>query len=324
MKWFYKLNNTIRVLIAIVAWVPFLILAITQGANENEISTPIMLVSFLLMGIGIFFTVFAVRASLRDKAEKQKMADEQAAIQKVHNYNAQPINATAYQQQAKQMSDSRDALIKKATRNESIFLINNRNKEMQDGISFISIGNEVEFEFDDSYESCLVICGWHNIGYLPMKFAHQLKDGQFHAFVKDKFIDDNGKYNIEITILFFDNKFISNGSNGLCAKVSKGIQLPRNTKVVGVTYENRQYAVMNSIVNDSLIIKHYPSNDYPNAVAVFNRRLNLMLGYISSELAYDLLIAFGNNFKLFGSVTAITGGNNVDNVYGCNIVIIGN
>lgn len=99
-----------------------------------------------------------------------------------------------------------------------------------------------------------------------------------------------------------------------------GVDLPLFTKVVGVTFNDCQENIKTSKIGDELIIKHTPSEKYPESTAVINKRTNKMLGHIRKDIAISLVKEFKNNFVLVGEIADITGGN-VGESYGCNIKI---
>lgn len=80
MKWFYKLKRAVRVIIAVVAWLPvFIFCGIIGGdigENAENLQTWQAIVFLILLAVGIVFTVFAVLARNR---EKQAERDAQAA-----------------------------------------------------------------------------------------------------------------------------------------------------------------------------------------------------------------------------------------------------
>lgn len=80
MMWFYKLKRSVRVIIAVVAWLPvFIFCGIIGGdigENAENLQTWQAIVFLLLLAVGIVFTVFAVLAR---KREKQAERDAQPA-----------------------------------------------------------------------------------------------------------------------------------------------------------------------------------------------------------------------------------------------------
>ena len=80
MMWFYKLKRTVRIIIAVVAWLPvFIFCGIIGGdigENAENLQTWQAIVFLLLLAVGIAFTVFAVLAR---KREKQAERDAQPA-----------------------------------------------------------------------------------------------------------------------------------------------------------------------------------------------------------------------------------------------------
>lgn len=80
MMWFYKLKRSVRVIIAVVAWLPvFIFCGIIGGdigENAENLQTWQAIVFLLLLAVGIVFTVFA---ALARKREKQAERDAQPA-----------------------------------------------------------------------------------------------------------------------------------------------------------------------------------------------------------------------------------------------------
>ena len=80
MMWFYKLKRSVRVIIAVVAWLPvFIFCGIIGGdigENAENLQTWQAIVFLLLLAVGVVFTVFA---ALARKREKQAERDAQPA-----------------------------------------------------------------------------------------------------------------------------------------------------------------------------------------------------------------------------------------------------
>lgn len=75
MKWFYNLKRSIRIIIAVVAWLPLVIFAGvisgSIGENGENMQAWQAVVVLLLLAVGVVFTVFAVIARRREtKAER--------------------------------------------------------------------------------------------------------------------------------------------------------------------------------------------------------------------------------------------------------------
>lgn len=102
--------------------------------------------------------------------------------------------------------------------------------------------------------------------------------------------------------------------------VDDDIVFPIHTKIKGVTFENRQEYLSESLEGDMLFIDHTPTDEYPNAISITNGRTLKQLGYVNSELANKLLDKFGAGLRLNGEIVEITGGTDGKN-YGCNIII---
>lgn len=96
-----------------------------------------------------------------------------------------------------------------------------------------------------------------------------------------------------------------------------------NTKVVGVTFGNddgtsRQEIIKACKPGDDIIFKPVPTEEYPDAIGVFNKR-GQQLGHIGAELAVELKEKYANN-PMSVTVNNITGGG--DKNYGCNLHIV--
>lgn len=97
------------------------------------------------------------------------------------------------------------------------------------------------------------------------------------------------------------------------------ITLPLRTKVVGVTFENRQEYLRIAKAGDRISICHAPTDEYKEATEIIHCNTGNKLGYIKKELAERLVVEFGDYFQLEGHISEITGGDNKN--YGCNICI---
>lgn len=215
MMWFYKLKRSVRVIIAVVAWLPVIIFSgIIGGDVGDDLQTWQAIVFLLLLAVGIVFTVFA---ALARKREKQAERDAQSA--------AAPERA----------NDTAQATPRADVRRPSVVT---------------------------------------------------MSDAAIHA------------------------------------PVDGGIKLPMFTKAVGVTFDNCQSHIQKSNVGDPLLIKHKPTDDYPNSTDIINARTGGRVGRIGGDLAWSLLDAFDEGFVLDGVIVDITGGSDGQN-YGCNIKITG-
>ena len=110
--------------------------------------------------------------------------------------------------------------------------------------------------------------------------------------------------------------------HGISVGIVREVELPFYTKAVGVTFDDHQSCIQESQNGDALLIKHNPSEQFPNSVDIINVRTNKSLGHIKSELAEQLLITFGQFFVLNGKIADITGGTPDRPTYGCNIQIL--
>ena len=100
------------------------------------------------------------------------------------------------------------------------------------------------------------------------------------------------------------------------------IDFPIFTKAVGVTFDNCQENIQKSNVGDPLLIKHKPTEEYPESTDIVNARTRKRVGRLKSDLAWEFLGEFDERFTLDGEIADITGENDGQN-YGWNIKIIG-
>lgn len=90
------------------------------------------------------------------------------------------------------------------------------------------------------------------------------------------------------------------------------------TKIVGVTYNDRQKAISKLQIGDELYLIRQPNNPYDNN-AILCVHNGYELGYISKSLAVDLAPQIDNGKHVFAIVKDVTGGDGLS--YGCNIQI---
>ena len=101
------------------------------------------------------------------------------------------------------------------------------------------------------------------------------------------------------------------------------INFPIHTKARGVTFGGRQEFLQDSEEGDSLIIKHAPTPEYPDTIAIINERTGKQLGNIGADLAASLLGEFGEGCTFCGVIQEITGGEDDKKTLGCNLTIEG-
>lgn len=298
MKWFYSLKKSLRIVIAVCAWLPLVIFAVAIsgaiGADGESMQPWQAVVTLLLLAVGVFFTVFAVIASKREKAAKpsQTPAPPQPA----------PIAPAAADIGVK----ARPAVRYNNTPSFSCKLIKNGNAEMQDNIACCNEGDEVIADYDPDAD--LYVCSHDvgDIGYFPEKFSDRLTE-RCRIAISGIAENENGKLSVTVSVY---------------EQAEGGVSLPAFTKVVGVSFGDRQAYIKESREGDPLIIKHAPTNDYPNAAAVINKRTGNTLGHINKDFAAALLSEFGNGFILKGIIKDITGGTPDAPHFGCNIEIM--
>lgn len=299
MKWFYSLKKPLRIAIAVCAWLPLVIFsAAISGAigTDGEGMQPWQaVVVLLLFAVGVLFTVLAVIASKREKTTKP--SESRTPTHPQPTYTATPLPVTARVSRPVVRYNSTPAFVCK--------LIKNGNAEMQDNIECCNEGDEVITDYDPDAD--LYVCSHDvgDIGYFPKKYGDRLT-GQYHIEITDIAENENGKFSVEVAVYM---------------QADGGVSLPAFTKIVGVSFDDRQARIKESREGDPLIIKHTPTSEYPNAAAVINTRTGQMLGHINKDFAASLLSSFGNGFALEGVIKDITGGTPDAPHLGCNIEI---
>ena len=304
MKWFTSLKKAYRIIIAVCAWLPLVIflaaISGSIGTNGEGVQLWQSFVMLLLLALGVFFTVFAVIASKREKGAKQAVATpdtpekQPRANTRPQTTNPRPAPAIT----ARIVQAPATALFK-------CRLIKNGNSEMQDNIACCNVGDVVIA--DEDIETGLKICSHDvgDIGYFAESYGDRIRDNM-RLVISDIIENDNGKLSVEVTAY---------------SQYADGITFPIHTKVAGVSFGNRQAVVKESRAGDPLIIKHTPSNEYPSAAAIYNGRTGRALGHVQADLAEKFRSAFGNGYVLNGKITEITGGTPATPNYGCNILI---
>ena len=101
------------------------------------------------------------------------------------------------------------------------------------------------------------------------------------------------------------------------------IDFPIHSKARGVTFGGRQEYLRDSEEGDTLIIKHAPTPEYPDTIAIVNERTGKQLGNVGADLAASLLGEFGEGCSFHGIIQEITGGEDDKKTLGCNFTIEG-
>jgi hypothetical protein len=310
MEWFYKLSRKIRNTISAACWVVFVVfLAIVSrvfgdAVGENRF---VAVITIVLFGVAVAASVFASKATKREKkAENEKAAAELKARQEAE----QAEQFAVWEAEAKKREEYKKSLVFPDNPTFTVKLIKNANSDMQDNISSVNVGDEDTVYFDCDKELFLCCAKGFEVGYIPERYTNQCNnDSKF--IISDVQLNENDKYSVVVDV-YTPLKVKTQISDN--ADI-----LPRRTKAKGVSFENRQEHLRNSQSGDELTIKHTPTEQYPNTISITNNRTGENLGNIASDLADELLSAYGNGCCFVGKILAITGGGDVS--YGCNIVI---
>lgn len=317
MNWFYKLKRQVRIIITVVMWVLLFVVAglIGNSMGENEeIKGWQAIIILLLLAVATAVTVFTIIARSKEvkatkiakQAEEEKIAKAKTEIaqsEKTSKTNELLQNDDLLSDGIKLNHDD-DLSIFSDTPDTVVTLIRNRGEEIQSEIEQCNVGDDVTISYD--YESGLYLCSadsW-NIGYLPEKVGDTLQ-GKLHIEIDSIKENSEGIYSVKVAIYKPINK----------------IHFPIRTKVVGVSFDDRQDCIKASKEHDTLTIKHSPLAKYPEASLIINDRTGKTLGSVRKELAQDLLDNLGKGFVLCGEVDEITGGSDGKEYVGCNIII---
>lgn len=320
MKWFYNLKRSVRIIIAVASWLPLVIFACaiagSIGENGENMQGWQAAVTLALLAVGIFFTVFAVIAGKREKSATR--AAEVPPARTATQPAAAPVRpvATAIRPAKPSFNDISDNRIKTVSDDTAVFcdtpeftvkLSRNGKAEYQDNITSCKIGDNVLLERDEAGILCFSSGG--EIGYLP-DHAIEMRRGKYLIKIEDiPYNENTDKY--AVVIAAYPLK--AGGAS---------VTFPVHTKIRGVTFEGRQVYLSESRAGDVLTVRHAPTKEYPNTIAVINTRTGKTLGNIGSDLAESLIGAYGAGCAFNAEILEITGG--ADGAkYGCNIVIDG-
>jgi DNA polymerase-3 subunit epsilon len=111
MKWFYKLNRKTRNIIVIGLWVLFVVLVAVVGNDAKDTTesgevSPLALLVSIVDCAAIFFTVFAIIATVREKKTQKQAEQEKAAAELKARQEAEQAERLA--QQARLIQEQKD------------------------------------------------------------------------------------------------------------------------------------------------------------------------------------------------------------------------
>ena len=320
MMWFYKLKRSVRVIIAVVAWLPvFIFCGIIGGdigENAENLQTWQAIVFLLLLAVGVVFTVFA---ALARKREKQAERDAQPAAAPERQKGTPPA-ADVRRPSVITMSDAAIRAPEKrkpAPLNTYPTTVRITPFDRRVAGIDVKVGDAVVIKYEGDAvmrssggypiidANCYI--GDVKIGLFPYgKYLRAIYGGRDYPCSIASIENNDGKYDISVNI---DLPFI------------KDSKLPLITKLNGVTFNVRQDTLAASVVGDSVLIKHNPNDEYPNTVEVFNVALDASCGVIPSDNGEKLLKKYKAGCKFNGVITSIYGGGGGKN-YGVDIMIL--
>lgn len=101
------------------------------------------------------------------------------------------------------------------------------------------------------------------------------------------------------------------------------IAFPFSTRIVGVTFENRQEYLKQCNQGDKVSVQHRPTFDYPDTLAVVHIKTGNIIGNIDATTARHLLTQFGVGVFFDGHIYDLLGGHGKYKNVGCDIKIDG-
>lgn len=101
------------------------------------------------------------------------------------------------------------------------------------------------------------------------------------------------------------------------------IVFPFSTRIVGVTFENRQEHLKQCNQGDKVSVQHRPTFDYPDTLAVVHIKTGNIIGNIDATTARHLLTQFGVGVFFDGHIYDLLGGYGKYKNVGCDIKIDG-
>ena len=314
MKWFYKLKRAVRIIIAVVAWLPLFVFAAVVGGSIGDsgenIETWQAFVVVALLAFGVVFTVFAVLAR---RAETKADRDAKAAARQAATSAAKPAPASAPVFVPAPSPAKRQPLpLEKFPAKVQITAFEKRVDEMT-----LSAGDDCVIKYENSpvmvssggypMIDALVYKGDKKVGIFHYgKYLRAIYGAVDYPCKIASVEKIDGKYNILIDI---DLPF------------KKDSKLPLITKLNGVTFGERQKALAASVVGDAVVVRHSPSPEYPNTLEVFNSALDASIGVIPSESAEKLLKKYKSGCVFCGVITSLYGGG-VGKNFGVDITIL--
>lgn len=311
MKWFYKLNRKIRIVIAVLAWLPFVVSALVinsmLGGNVDNMSGGQAAIVLLCLAVGIFFTVFAVKARRLDMpaAPVEKSPTAPPSTARSNTPPTQTVKPAPVLEDKKAASPiiRKPAPLPLYDATVAVECFDNRVKS--NGIINISVGDKCTIKFQESAAisvggknavDAVVYCGGVNCGYLPHNVAKHIRaiygNTEYNCTVATVHIGENAALTVNIKLPY-----------DYTAKT-----LPIKTTLSGVTFENRQQHIAQSVVGDVLTVRHAPRADFADTVEVYNNATNQSVGVIPAEIAAKLLKKYGVGCSFVGVITSIYGG----------------
>lgn len=167
----------------------------------------------------------------------------------------------------------------------------------------------------------LIICALLAVGVVFTVFAIKARAKETKA-ARDAKRTERAALESRKKITTTENPHIIKMSDAAVTSPATTLSFPIFTKAVGVSFDNCQENIQKSNVGDPLLIKHKPTEEYPESVDVINARTRKRIGRIKSDLAWEFVGEFDERFTLDGEIADITGGSDGQN-YGCNIKIVG-
>ncbi len=323
MKWFYNLKRSIRIIIAVAAWLPLVIFAGvisgSIGENGENMQAWQAVVVLLLLAVGVVFTVFAVIARRREtKAERDAKAaartPSETDKQRAAINNAIAANNARQAELRAQIAASARQPAPLPTYKNIVKLTVFENRV--EGI-LINAGDPCVIKFESD---AIMLSSNGNPIIDANCYIGEIKIGLFPYCKQLRAVYGKADYNCRIA-----SCDIIDGKHDIRVEIDMPFipdkKLPIQTKINGVTFDDRQSIIAASVVGDMLTIKHAPTAEYPNTVAVYNNALNGCIGVVPSDIAEKILKKYKDGCAFDGVITSIYGGGSGKN-FGVDIMIL--
>lgn len=323
MKWFYNLRRFVRNIIAGALWGVLVVLACVVGGvygDDVENAPPALACVVVVVFIAaVVFTVFAIIATARQKhtdtVQSQSVTPPPPEfLQNEVINNFADITSPQKQKAAPDVFQSGRTPTPLPTHpaNIKIVVFDRRIADVD-----VKSGDDCVIRFE---KSTFMATESGNAIIDASCYVNGQKIGEFPYGKYLRAIYGSRDYNCKIA-----SHQVIDGKHEVYIDIDLpfdiGGKLPLVTKLVGVSFENRQAYIAASVVGDALSIKHTPTDEYPNTLQVVNTAINECIGVIPSDVDAKLVKKYKSGCEFAGVVSSIYGGASGKN-YGVDIVLL--